>query len=44
MSNRQLFFLCGVIMFSVANIFRPALLEILATLLFVCVAWGKPRA
>jgi hypothetical protein len=43
MSNKQLFFLCGVIMFSVANIFRPALLGILAALLLVFAAWGKPR-
>ena len=42
MSNKQLFFLCGVIMFSVANIFRPWLLQTLAAALFVYCAWGKP--
>jgi len=43
MTNKQLFFLCGVIMFSVANIFRPELLRILASALLVYAAWGKEK-
>ena len=42
MSNKQLFFLCGVIVFSVANIFRPSLLQTLAAALFIYSAWWKP--
>jgi hypothetical protein len=41
MTNKQLYFLCGMIMFSVANVFKPALLAILALALFVYAAWGE---
>jgi hypothetical protein len=41
MTNKQLYFLCGVILFSVANIFRPALLAVFAAVLFVWAAWGE---
>jgi hypothetical protein len=41
-SKKQLYFLCGVIMFSVANIFRPWLLQPLAAALFIYCAWWKP--
>jgi len=43
MTNKQLFFLCGVIMFTVANIFRPALLGILGSALLACAALGKEK-
>jgi len=43
MTNKQLFFLCGVIMFSVANIFRPALLSIFALALFIYVPWANKK-
>jgi hypothetical protein len=42
MNNKQLFFLCAVIMFSVANIFRPWLLQMIAAALFIYAAWWKP--
>jgi hypothetical protein len=41
MTNKQLYFLCGVILFSVANIFRPALLAVFAAVLFVWAGWGE---
>ena len=41
MSNKQLFFLCGVIMFSVGHIFHPLLLQTLAAALFIYSAWEK---
>jgi hypothetical protein len=42
MSNQQLLFLYGVIMFTVANIFRPWLLGVFVSALFICAAWCKP--
>jgi hypothetical protein len=39
MNNKRFFFLCGVIMFSVANVFRPRLLGMLAAALFIYSAW-----
>jgi hypothetical protein len=39
MSDKRFFFLCGVIMFSVANVFRPGLLGMLAAASFIYSAW-----
>jgi len=41
MTNKQLYFLCGVILFSVANIFRPELPAVFAAVLFVWAGWGE---
>ena len=42
MSNKQPYFLCVVIMLSVASIFQPKLLMLPAFVLLAFAAWGKP--
>jgi hypothetical protein len=42
MSNRQLYLLCAVILFTVSNIFQPALLFGLALLFLALFVFTKP--
>ena len=41
MSNKQLYFLCGVILFSTANGSRPLMLGVYALILFIWSGWGE---
>ena len=41
MTNKQLYFLCGVILFSGANISRPEFLAVFAAVLLVWAGWGE---
>jgi hypothetical protein len=42
MSNKQLYLLCAVILFTVSNVFRPALLFGLALLFLALFVFTKP--